>query len=157
MDTTKTNQDLKPQTTKNGGGLYDHVFPPKKCTIVCLMVFEKSTGNKLVKLEIEGTPNIVDQVVILLSLKFSVRINFHGGVGYVNFTQGTISTPNDIDIINFRVFTIGKIKNNGITLEGAILNLTLEPRSITSSSSWVHKLKVNIGYDSDKDSSDDDC
>ena len=168
MDTTKTNQDLKPQTTKNSsfyggrGGLYDPVYPPKKCTIVCLMVLEKSTGkltegNKLVKLEIEGKPQIVDQVVILLSLKFSVRINFHGGVGYASFTQETTLTPSDINVIHFRVFDIGKIKNNRIVLDGAIIHITLSPRILTSSRSWVHRLKVDLDYNSDEDSNDDDC
>ena len=85
-------------------------YSPKTCTIVCNMVFEKSQGTSIVQLEMEGPRQIVDQVMELLSLTFSLRINFHGGVGYANFTQQKNKTPENINIIHFRVFDIEKIR-----------------------------------------------
>ncbi len=124
----------------------------KTCTIVCIMSFEKSKGTEILKLEIEGKPEIVDQVVRLLSLNFSLRINFHGGVGYARFTMKKTLALIDMNIIHFRVFAIEKIKNNGITLDGAIIHLTLKPRTLTSSRSCIRLLKVDSDYESDDDS-----
>ena len=142
----------------------------KTCTIVCDMDFENSKdpekgggiydtvyqGNcSTVNLEIEGPQQIVDQVMSLLSLKFSLRINFHGGVGYAKFTEEKTLTPEYIHIIHFRVFGIEKIKKNGIVLAGAIIHFTLSPNCLTSSRSWVRRLKVDSDYDSDEDSFDE--
>ena len=136
---------------------------PMTCTIVCDMVFEKSNHSSIVKLEIEGKPEIVDQVMKLLYLTFSLRINFHGGVGYARFTEEKTLTPENINIIHFRVFDIEKIrvldfekiKKRGIVLDGSIIHVTLSPRTLSSSSRWVRRLKVDSDYDSDEDSNDD--
>ncbi len=137
---------------------------PKTCTIICDMVFEKTNLSSIVKLEIEGERQIVDQVMDLLSIKFSLRINFHGGVGYAKFTEEKNETPENINIIHFRVFGIPKfirvldfekIKKKGIVLDGAILHVTLSPRNLTSSSSWVRRLKFDPDYDSAEDSVDE--
>ncbi len=143
----------------------------KTCTIVCDMDFENSKdpekgggiydtvyqGNcSTVNLEIEGPQQIVDQVMSLLSLKFSLRINFHGGVGYARFTQQKTLTPKNINIIHFRVSDIKIIENNGIVLDGAILHLTISPRILTSVRSWVRKLYVDSNYDTDDSDHDKD-
>ncbi len=129
----------------------------KTCIIVCDMAFEKSKGTyTTVKLEIEGKPEMVDQVMTLLSLKFSLVINFHGGLGYATFTkQKILKEPVDIDIIHFRVCYIEICEDNGIVLDGAIRHVTLSPKTLTSSKSWIRRLKVDRDYDSGDDSVDE--
>ncbi len=60
------------------------------------------------------------------------------------------------DIPKFiRVLDFEKIKKKGLVLDGAIIHVTLSPSNLTSSSSWVRRLKVDPDYDSDEDSVDE--
>ena len=132
----------------------------KTCSIVCDMLFENQRNCDIVKLEIEGKPKIVNEVMDLIAVDFSLRINFHGGIGYAKFFEQKNKTLDNINIIHFLVEDIDKIKNNGIRLDGAIIFVTLSRMNLTSSTSWVSSLEtmkreVNPTYDSCDESVDE--
>ena len=120
------------------------------------MYFQKSNSYTTVKLEIEGKPKLVDKVNELLSLKFGIKINFHGGFGHANFQHTMQFRTRDLDIINFRMIDIkiGENNDNEIVLTGAIKHVTLSRKTLTSFSSWIGREKVDSA-DSEEDSADE--